>query len=323
MNENKNRSAIWITWENQVRNRTLSARLGATLYELESNSSRLIRYFILSWQTIRILLSTDANNIFVQNPSLVLALVANIIVRFQKKYLIIDAHNGGLFPLEGESKILSKIADWVVKISPLTIVTNQGLIEHVLLKGGKGVIVPDPLPDLPIISVEKKYDYSVLFICTWAKDEPYEEVIKAASLLPGNYCIYITGRYKKKLSEPQVNALPNNIVLTDFVTEEEYHRLLNQVDATLDLTTRNDCLVCGAYESVAVEKPMILSDTKSLREYFYSGALFTDNSADDIAQKIKKSAIDNVQLSAEIKILKKNMAIKWQHYLSDLTKQLI
>ena len=59
--------------------------------------------------------------------------------------------------------------------------------------------------------------------------------------------------------------------------KDEYVSMLYSVDATIDLTNRENCLVCGAYESVAAGKPMILSKTQALMEYFNKGAVYVEH----------------------------------------------
>jgi len=323
MNEESETNAIWITWENQLRNKTLSYHLGAKLHQLESSNTRLLRYASLTWSTFIIMVTTNSKNIVVQNPSIVLALVANIFSRICFKYLIVDALNGGFFPLEGESKLLNWIAILLIRITQLTIVTNQALVDYVQDKKGKAILVPDPVPTIPIFKTDKELTkMSILFICTWAKDEPFKSVIDAARILSDDYHVYITGNYLKKLTADELNLLPDNVTLTGFISEEEYYNLLNQVDVTLDLTTRENCLVCGAYESVAVEKPMILSDTAALRDYFYKGAVYTNNSAKDIACKIKQIMSEKIHYTKDVSSLKQELGLKWGRHLNDLKKEL-
>ena len=64
------------------------------------------------------------------------------------------------------------------------------------------------------------------------------------------------------------------------------------MDATIDLTTRENCLVCGAYQSIAAGKPMVLSKTRALQTFFPAGAVYTDNSAADIRRCIEKVLAD-------------------------------
>jgi len=322
MDSKKIKNIIWITWENQLRNKSLSHEIGADLFQIESNSGLFIRYLTLLWKTFNIIRSTKAKNVVVQNPSIVLALCANLFCRLFSKFLVVDAHNGGIYPLDGASRALNFIAIIILKITPLTIVTNQALSEYVHQCGGHAVVVPDPLPDLAKIKQQDNTGISLLFICTWAIDEPYEEVIKAASILPQDYTLYISGKFSKGLDEGEIVSLSKNIHLTGFLTDKEYNELLNKVDITLDLTTRDDCLVCGAYESVALGKPMILSDTSALREYFYKGAIFTDNTAENIAEKVIEIVRNNKIYTEEVTELKNEINLEWVKYKDHLLSKM-
>jgi hypothetical protein len=51
-------------------------------------------------------------------------------------------------------------------------------------------------------------------------------------------------------------------------------------------------LQSGTYEELGVEVPMVISDSKALRDYFDKSAIYTDHNPVNIANNIKK-AIDN------------------------------
>ena len=79
---------------------------------------------------------------------------------------------------------------------------------------------------------------------------------------------------------------------------------MNSVDATIDLTTRENCLVCGAYESLAAGKPMILSKTRALMNYFSQAAVYVEHTAEDLERGIHealKQERTSCGASAEIK----------------------
>lgn len=314
---NKSSNSIWITWESQVRNKTLSKEIQAALYQLESKKARLRRYIDLTILTFNIIRKSPANVVVVQNPSIILALVANIFCRLTFKKLAVDAHNGGLFPIDGKYWVLNRLAEIIVKITPLTIVSNEELKKYVEGKGGKSIVVPDPLPALTPSQKNKSTElYKAVFVCTWARDEPYAEVIEAAKKLPENIKLYITGNHKGR-ANISLEGYPN-VVLTGYISDTDYVDLLDSADVTIDLTTRDNCLVCGAYESVALEKPMILSNKKALRSYFNKGALYTENNAEDIAENIVKSQSLNEELAEEVKQMKLEKTYEWKNIKKDL-----
>lgn len=76
------------------------------------------------------------------------------------------------------------------------------------------------------------------------------------------------------------------MILTGFIPEKEYVELLISVDATMVLTCREDCSVCEAYETVAVEKPMILSNTNALGNYFRRGVIYAEQTAESTQKAI-------------------------------------
>jgi len=214
--------------------------------------------------------------------------------------------------------LLMGISRFIQRHADLTIVTNEGLQKHVIANKGRPFILPDKIPDILSSTTlrQLKGRANLLFICSYAADEPYEAVIQAAEDLPDDIRIYVTGNYKKASRLPAI--LPPNVELTGFVPVEEFEALLNSADATIDLTTRENCLVCGAYESVAAEKPMILSDTKALRDYFNIGAIYTTHTAVAIQNAIVEAIDRKEELTAQIKRLKKDRIASW-----DLQRQLI
>ena len=171
---------VWVAWETQRRNRSLSAVLGARLYELDVGGSAYRRYPVVIYKTISLLVKEKPRIIFSQNPSLILALLSVVVSRVFKKKLIVDAHNAGLFPFEGRYPLLNWVASGVCKRADLTIVSNVELEKYVVDHGGRAVSIPDPIPSIKVPSVlpKLKGNFNVLFVCSWSDDEPFMEVIE-------------------------------------------------------------------------------------------------------------------------------------------------
>lgn len=299
----ENITSIWITWEVQPRNRSMSSLLGVPLYEILLNGNRFIRYPILLFKTLSLIIKEKPQLIFVQNPSIVLALFAILLKILLNKRIIVDAHNAGIFPLEGSNSILNTIARFISKKADVTIVSNKYLANIVDGWNGKSFVMPDPLPQITpteeTLSTEKGKKGYILFICTWASDEPYREVINAANSLQ-NIDIYITGNFRKKISVDEQKTLPQSIKLLGFVSEKDYIKYFSNSIAAIDLTTRDNCLVCGAYEGAALGIPTILSDSQINREVFTHGYLYTENNSADITRAIQTALERREHLKAAL-----------------------
>lgn len=286
---------IWITWEIQRRNRTMSEMLGARLYEIVLNAPAWRRYPILAVRTIRLVLQQKPELIISQNPSLVLAALAIFLGKVLGISVVIDAHNAGLFPCEGKSRLLNKIAQWINNCACIVIVSNAELQSYIELSGGRAFVFPDPIPEIECYNMNKipSEALEIAFVCSWAEDEPYLEVIRAAKKIGNEVRIYMTGDSKGRAA-PAGDRLPENIQLTGFLSNESYEELLCCCDAIMVLTTRENCLVCGAYEGVAVEKPLILSNTRILKEHFNRGCVYSENTESGIVH-----ALDYLQKNQE------------------------
>jgi len=317
---NSDNSELWITWENQRRNRELSRRLGVPLLELAAVDripNPVRKYLSGALWTLRHLLRRAPRRVWCQNPSLALSLLMLAYARVRRAFLVVDAHNAGLFPLEGRVPLLNALSRLVQRGADLTVVTNTPLADHVAANGGRPFLLPDPIPYLDGFERERLAGQaSLLFICTYAMDEPYAEVFEAARRLPPTIRIYVSGNYAKRGIDPA--ALPSNLVLTGYLSEEAYIRLLRSVDATIDLTTRENCLVCGAYESIAAGKPMVLSKTRAIQKFFPAGAVYTDNSAADIRRCIEQVLADRGRLAAEIRGLRQKREAEWEQRKHEL-----
>lgn len=315
------KNPAWITWEHQIRNKSMSARLGADFFPVISNRSRVYRYIESCFHTIQIFSKNIGGTIFVQNPSIVLSLLAVILKPLFRYRLIVDAHNSGVFP----NKKLQFLADFINRKADYVIVTNEGLANFIRGIGGFPVVLPDPLPEIVVVEDEfSKWKTikspSALVICSWATDEPYCEVISAAAELP-EVTFYITGN-SKGMERDCDCQIPSNVVLTGFVSENDYHLLLSNADIIVDLTTREDCLVCGAYEAIAVGKPLVLSNTNALRNYFGDAAIYVDNHSASIKSGIKHILNSYNEVSDKAKLNSQELEQQWLQLFGRLQKLL-
>jgi glycosyltransferase involved in cell wall biosynthesis len=241
-----------------------------------------------------------------------------IVLRPVFKYkLVVDAHNSGVFPEGAMARYLIPVSNWIQRKADITIVTNSDMAASVHAKAGRAVVLPDRLPDVDK-STELTLDgrFNVVCVCKFRIDEPFKEVIRTAQLLPEDTVIYITGKYTGIVD---ANTLPANVCLTGFVPDATYWALLSSADLVMDLTLREGCLVCGAYEAVALSKPLILSNTKALRSYFNQGCVYVEPNSVSIAAGVIEARKKIESLREDMGGLKRRIEASWKEELKELT----
>lgn len=314
---------IWITWEKQTRNHGISKSLSFKLYEIIYSKGRLVRYLLSSLSTLKIINKERPTVVVVQNPSIVLSIISILLKFFYCYKIVIDSHNSGIFPMEGKSKLLMLLSKFIQKKADLTIVTNEGLKKVVESNNGRAFILPDKIPtpgtirkDFCINLNKENKQINIVCICCFGNDEPYNNIIESAKFLGSNIKIQFTGKYNGKVD---IASIPNNVNLLGYISDVDYWSILASSDAIIDLTLRDNCLVCGAYEAIAVGKPLILSNTKALRSYFNQGCTFV-NPADplSIAEGIKNTVENLSLLKVDIFNLKNNLSETWNKKIKEL-----
>lgn len=309
------RKAVWICWEVQRRNRELADSLGASLHEMPAVAATQnagLKYARGLLSTIAVLVRHRPRVVYCMNPSIVLATFLTALGRISPLKIVVDAHNAGLNPLEGRHAFLNTLARFTLRRADLTIVSNAGLSRVVEAAGGRSFVLPDRIPALgpAPASAGPQGQPRALFICTFAEDEPYRRIFDAALLIRPGLIIQVTGNYRKAGISPA--DMPENVVLLGFVPNDEYVRLLHEADITIDLTTREDCLVCGAYESMAAGKPMVLSSTAALREYFAEAGVYAEHTPTSLAAAIEEAVDRADEISALIPDLRKKRMQEWE-----------
>lgn len=309
---------IWIAWETQKRSITLAKHFNCKLliFDIEG----IFRYPLCVFKTLFCLLYNRPKLLFVQNPSMALAALACFYCSFSNTKLVIDRHTTFRLnkPHSGSLSIwlFMRFHYYTLKHAHLTIVTNSYLADLVIKAQGRPAILPDKLPDLPSVTypVNKK-SIHLLLISSFGLDEPINETIEAFKLLNNPTCtMYITGNYKKRLSELPQN-LPENLILTGYIPESDYYNLLQTSDIVLVLTKADYCMLCGCYEAISAEKPLITSDKEVLRNYFKE-ALFVDNSTQGILKGITE-VLQNIDIyNIKSKSMKRIIEKEWS-YCSD------
>jgi len=290
---------IWIDWARNLRTRSLAERLGVEVVEIRLSGNRLLRYLRSAARTVAAIRRTRPEVVIATNPSLALGFLLLLLRRWYGFVLVSDAHYVGVRDLHGWP-LFQRLLDFHNASADLVIVTNDGHASYLLGHGCRAYICPDPLPDLSTrgsvpLSVPPK---SVFLVCSFESDEPYEAVFAAfARLRAQGYELFVSGNYKRAQVDP--DRFPW-VHFLGYVPEAEYYSYLRSCSVILDLTTLEDCLVCGAYEAMAAGKPLVLSRTRALAQYFGAAAVLTDNTPEAIVANVEQAHLQRLELPRRV-----------------------
>lgn len=303
--------ALFVSWHDHRRSRELARMLGIPFVVLGGGRMRQ------ALQTVALLLRGRARVLVVQNPSLLLASIACALMRIGRKQVIQDLHSYfSLHVHQGRGlrgMTYRALSLFCIRRATLTVVTNAELRRVVEHYGGRAMVLQDAIPQVSAKPAALPHR-AVVFVCTYSADEPVGEVVRAARLVPQDIRVYVTGRPPAGMRE---RRLPANVILTGYLPEAEYLSLLSSADAVMALTTRDYTLLCGAYEGLAFQKTLILSDKRALRDYFGDAAVYVPNEAASIARGIVQAcARDHSRVAAVVERLQAG----WQGAFADLRK---
>lgn len=318
----RKQSWVMISWAPYSRmSQTFARELGGKLHcihylRFQSPIHAPFKYILMAIHTLIVLFRERPNAVHVQNPPFVAGLVVNFYCWLTRSHFVLHYH----------SAAFAKQWDWALPLQKFiarkavtNIVTNNYWAEIVRSWGGHAIVMTDPFLELPEADTfQVKDGYNVAFVSTFATDEPLDAVLEAARTLP-EVNFYITGNKKKKPAAFFESA-PPNVTFTGFLDpDQQYPGLLRAVDAVMVLTTRNHTLQLGGCEATAVGKPLITSDWPYLKEVFPKGTVYVSDTAESIAEGIRKVQNNYSQLSTEIVQLREESQQDWTTKLAQLT----
>lgn len=238
-----------------------------------------LRYLVQSLKTVVLLASRRPRTLYVMAPPTLLVVIAVVYAKAFRARLVVDAHTGAVKP--GFAAV-ARFADMVI-------VTNAPLAERV----PHAHVLDDPPETWPVSDAEIRDD--VVFPASWWSDEPWDDVVEAARLLP-DVTFVVTGRAPDGVAA----SVPFNVRLTGWLTDAEYASLLAGAGVVLALTTREYTMQRAGYEALAAHRPLVASDTRTLRAYFTSGTVFAGRGGAALADAIRTARADTTRLAKEM-----------------------
>lgn len=291
-----NKRFVWIDWGRHARTHSLVARLGVELLELDERGRRLPRYLKCTRATLCYLHEARPTVVIATNPSLVLCCLLYLARPYFGFRLVLDAHFFGVTAPHG-NRLHQFVLDYLNARANLVIVTNDQHAQDLERIGGRSYVCQDPLPTIPPVSSrdEGLAGKSAFLICSFDIDEPYEAVFEAFSeLRDEGFALFVSGNVRKAQTDL---SRYHWVTFLGFVPDAEYVRYLRLCDVVIDLTTNENCLVCGAYEAIAAEKPLVVSRTQAIAAYFGNAVVLTDHDSRSICASVRRAYADRAMLA--------------------------
>ena len=266
-------------------------------------------------RTLFLLINERPKLLFVQNPSMVLAAFVCMYKILISTFVVVDRHTTFLLSEKriNIGLIIYKfLNNFTIKYANITIVTNDYLAQLVDSLYGNSFVLPDKLPIYKYYkTIKLEKGKKILYITSFNNDEPVKEVLMAMSFLKNdNIFMYVSGNYKK-LEKNIYNKSPYNVYFTGYLSDDKFISLLHSVDVVMVLTKADYCMLCGCYEAVSANKPLITSNKNVLREYFI-GAKFVDNNPVSISEGIV-DVFNSIDLyENRILKLKESIKLSWE-----------
>jgi glycosyltransferase involved in cell wall biosynthesis len=267
---------------------------------------RILQFPFLFFRTFLYLCIKNPHVIFIQNPPVhALASVYLFSLISGKKY-VIDSHiiPGTTLIEKPYHRFYLFLHKFYSYSAALTFFHSKAIKERLKKWRCNSIVLENPvrsLEDKTSFTVKKRPAVGV--VSSFQPDEKLDVLLEAEKELP-DISFYIAGD-KSKLDKDVLKGVTPNIMFTDYLKGEYYYEFLKAMDVVVVLTDRQESALLGAYEAVAAETPLVLSDTVTMRYYFPYGAVFVENSKNEMKKGIEKALKKKKILEKEIKELKK------------------
>ncbi len=314
--------ASFITWYPHCRRSdTIAAALGACSHLIHYLGFRRplhapLKYVLQTIATLRILWRERPELVLVAAPPIFAALPVLLYASLVRDTrVVIDAHTG-IFEHRRWSWLLP-LTRVVFRRADAVIVTGRHLAHLVESWGARAVVIGTvPVVFGPGQTPRPCNGPRVVVVNSFAVDEPLDELLEAAAR-QRQACFFVTGDTALARRD-WLEAKPENLTFTGFVSEDEYTGLLRAADAVVVLTTHDHTMQRGGYEAMALAKPLVTSDWPLLRQTFSRGTVHVRPIADEIVAGITRALENRHSLGAQMIALREEHEVTFQARLAEL-----
>jgi glycosyltransferase involved in cell wall biosynthesis len=278
-----------------------------------------VRYLNNAVRTLWYLLQRRPRAVIIQSPPVPAAALVVAWARVARVPVVIDTHPAS-FALPGDRAFHGLMRPLLGILVPRVagcIVTTPELAEYISRWNGSPLVVHEA-PMVWSDSVQKRDCTAyrkLLFVCTFAPDEPLMEVLEAARELP-NVTFRITGDPRRRPADAQ-RAAPSNVEWLGYLGPDEYLSALLAADVVMTLTRRPESVQRSAHEAVDALRPLVLTNWPHVGELF-PHAVLVDNDPASIRRGIEQAFDRCTELSSLAPEARTVQHARWHRQLGEL-----
>jgi len=274
------------------------------------------RYSLQGVKTLRLLFQKRPGLVFVQSPPSHAVLFVRWYCQMTGSRYIVDAHRDAL-----RRDVWLK-PYWLhasaLKEALVTLVHDEYSQRVIEEHGGQAMLLRDPIGQYEWEEYPLKGTFNIAVVNRFSEDEPVEAILQAAARIP-SVRFYVTGNPKNAQAGLLAHA-PENVKFTGYLPDCQYYSLLKSSQAVMCLTTRDYCFQCGANEALSLERPVITSGWKTLKDYFFQGTVFVDNTVTGILEGVRKMMSGHEVYELEIRDLRQIQRASWEKKIDELAE---
>jgi glycosyltransferase involved in cell wall biosynthesis len=313
-----------IAWVREdSRSSSIARALGGeaqTFYDLGAQSKPLVplRYLISAARTIAYLMRRRPRAVMIQAPPVPAVAIAWAWARLARVPLLIDSHPASFGTDAARiDRLMRPLLARLVPRAAGCIVTTPRLGEQIARWGGRPLVVHEaPMPWGERIRPRGCSQQSrVLFVCTFAPDEPVMDVLGAAARLP-EVTFALTGDIRR-LPEAARNAAPDNVQWLGYLNGADYVAALEGADVIMSLSRRPESVARSAHEGVDALRPVVISGGPHMRDLF-PYAVYVENDAASIAAGVAEALRRCEELSGQAIDARSAQHGRWREQLGHI-----
>ena len=323
------RRVVFISWAPYCsRSDNIARELGGVSYMVyypwfgSTYWTILFKYLCQSLKTIFLLLRDRPACVVCMSPPVIALIPVWLYCTLFRRGYVIDYHTAA-FTLRVYRRLFF-MQRFFARHAIVNLLTNERLAAIVSGWGGRTLLVGDVRVRYPAVKPYRGLGdgFNVTFVSRFSPTEPLDVVFEAARrLVADGVHIYVTGDLKDAPPEA-IAGCPQNVTLTGFLSYEEYAGLLRDSDAVMCLCTSDNTMQRGAYEAMALETPLVLSDWQLLRDTFSSGAVYVDNSVAGVCAGVRSLRANLDDYRVGVRELKHRRSAVWEQTLAELTQHI-